>query len=108
MRKAEVVPFRLTPNRATAIINETSQDTAQVILGDHALERMAERGISDIEVYRILQNGLVHNEPTRTKQKEWKCKITMRLKGSRTAGVVTIILHNGMLFAMTVEWEDWR
>jgi hypothetical protein len=108
MRKGVILPFRLSPARAQAVINETAQDTSQVILSDHALDRMDERGISDIEVYRILQLGRVVDEPTRTEGKEWKCKVIMRLPGSRTAGVITIILHDGMLFAMSVEWEDWR
>lgn len=50
-----VVPFRLRPSRAEAIVRETAKDTRMVILSDHAKERMAEREISDIEVYRILQ-----------------------------------------------------
>ncbi len=45
-------------------------------------------------------------EPTQTERKEWKCKIVKTIKGSREAGVVTVILQSGMLFAMTVEWED--
>ncbi len=59
-----------------------------------------------IEVYRILQTGHVMEEPTQTERKEWKCKIVKTIKGSREAGVVTVILQSGMLFAMTVEWED--
>ncbi len=69
---------------------------------------MDEREISDIEVYRLLQTGQVLDEPMQTRRKEWKCKVVKRLKGNRQAGVVTIILHSGSLFAMTVEWEDWR
>lgn len=59
-------------------------------------------------VYRILQTGHVFEEPEKTEYNEWKCKVTKKVKGSREAGVIVVILHNGMLFAKTVEWEDWR
>ncbi len=101
-----IIPLRLRAERAQEIIREIARDTSKVILSDHAKERMEEREISDIEVYRVLQTGHVMAEPTRTENKEWKCKVVKRLKGSREAGVVTIILANGMLFAVTVEWED--
>jgi len=101
-----VTPFRMRAERAQRIIREIAADTGKVIIGDHARERMELREISDIEVYRLLQTGHVMEEPTQTERKEWKCKVTKRLKGNREAGVVTVILHNGMLFAKTVEWED--
>jgi len=108
MSDGKIVPLQLTPARATILVRRVAAETANVILGDHALERMAERTITDTEVYRILRFGDVLDVPTRTPQKEWKCKVVMRLKGNRTAGVVTIILHNGKLFAQTIEWEDRR
>jgi hypothetical protein len=104
--KRAVVRFRFRPEKAQAIIRDIAADTGKVIIGDHAKVRMDEREISDIEVYRILQTGFVTEEPTQTRQKEWKCKVTKKVKGNREAGVVTIILNNGLLFAKTVEWED--
>src|SRR5437763_849603 len=98
-----VVRFRLRPEKAQAIIRQTAAETGKVIIGDHVMMRMREREISDIEFYRILQTGHVMEEPTQTERKEWKCKITKRLKGNREAGVVVIILNDGMLFAKTVE-----
>jgi len=83
-------------------------DTSKVIIGTHALGRLAEREISDIELYRLLQTGHVMDQPTRTERNEWKCKVVKQLKGNREAGAVTIILHNGKLFVKTVEWEDLR
>ena len=103
-----VVTFRLRPDRAERIVHEIAMDTKNVIIGNHALIRLAEREISDIELYRLLQTGHVTEEPTRTKRKEWKCKVVKQLKGNREAGAITIILHNGKLFVKTVEWEDLR
>lgn len=77
-----------------------------MILSDHALDRMHERGISDMEVYRLLRSGHVMEVPKRTERNEWKCKIIKRIRGDRDAGAVTIILDDTMLFVLTVEWED--
>jgi hypothetical protein len=103
---AVVRKFRMRPERAQALVRAIAADTGKVIIGDHAKRRMEEREISDIEVYRLLQTGHVMEEPYQTEHKEWKCKVTKKLKGNREAGVVTIILKTGMLFAQTVEWED--
>ncbi|MSP81891.1 MAG: DUF4258 domain-containing protein [Alphaproteobacteria bacterium] len=79
-----------------------------MIFGDHALERMAERDIFDVVVLRILRTGSIRGDPEQTHHDEWKCKMVLKLRGGRDAGVVTIILHVGKLFVKTVEWEDPR
>jgi hypothetical protein len=108
MADENVYPLSLSPARARALIAERAVDTVNVILGDHARKRIEERGISDIEIYRVLRYGNVLEAPTRTRLKEWKCKVVMRVKGHGVAGVITVILHDGGLFIKTVEWEDRR
>jgi hypothetical protein len=100
-----VVKFRLTAPRAQARIREIAKISDDVILTDHALERMEKRGIVDVEVFRILRTGFVDDPPEDVGDGEWKCKITHHI-GERVAGVVTIILLNGKLVVATVEWED--
>lgn len=85
-----------------------SADSDSIIWGDHALERMDERGITDIQVLEILRSGMVIESPSKSEFGEWQCKIIKELRGRRSAGVVTIFLHNGRLFLKTVEWEDLR
>lgn len=89
-------------------IRETAANSDNVILSDHALERMEQRGFVDIQVFDVLRSGVVIEAPTQTEYREWKCKIVKKLRGAREAGVVTIILHNGRLLVKTVEWEDGR
>jgi hypothetical protein len=55
----KIVSIGLRPERAQERIREIAKDTAKVIVGDHAKDRMEEREISDIEVYRSLQRGHV-------------------------------------------------
>jgi hypothetical protein len=107
-KRSAVVRFRLRPEKAQEIIRQTALDSAKVILGSHALQRSDRRDISDIDVLRCLQRGHVLEEPQQTRYKEWKCKVIYRLRGSRDAGIVTVIMNNGFLFVKTVEWEDRR
>jgi hypothetical protein len=67
---------------------------------------MREREIDVVDLFRVLREGYVEDQPEKTPHDEWKCKITLKIKGRRTAGVVTIIMRNDRLFVKTVEWED--
>jgi len=103
--KKSVTAMRLTAGVAQKRIRELAQSSENVILGDHARIRMREREIFDVDVFRVLRQGYIDEAPELTESNEWKCKITLKIRGSRTAGVVTIFLHNGKLFVKTVEWE---
>lgn len=89
-------------------IRATAMDSNNVILSDHALERMEQRGFVDVQVFEILRTGVIVENPTQTQFREWKCKVIKKLRGAREAGVITIILQNGKLWVKTVEWEDVR
>lgn len=101
-----VSPMRLTAAVAEKRIREIAQVTENVILGKHARERMQEREIFDVDVFRVLRTGYVDDPPVKTEKDEWKCKVVLKIRGGRTAGVVTILMHNGKLFVKTVEWEN--
>jgi hypothetical protein len=103
---AKVTEYRLTTQVAEKRIRAIAAVTENVILGNHARERMVERDIFDVDVFRILRTGHVDEPPEQTEQGEWKCKVVLKIRGGRTAGVITIILHNNKLFVKTVEWED--
>jgi hypothetical protein len=105
-RPSVVTNFRLTAREAERRIHKTAEKTEYVIFGDHALERMDERNITDAQVYEVLRTGHVTEQPALTELGEWKCKVTKGLRGGREVGVITIILKNGKLFVKTVEWED--
>jgi hypothetical protein len=107
-KSSAVTNFRLTTTEATRRIHQTAARTEYVIFGDHTLERMDERGITDAQVYEVLRQGQVMELPALTELGEWKCKIVKQLRGGREVGVITIILKNGKLFIKTVEWEDVR
>ena len=102
-----VAAMRLTPKIAEQRIRKLAAISDNVIWSTHAREQMLKREIFDVDGFRILREGYVDEQPQKTdREGEWKCKITLKLRGSRTAGVVVIILQNAKLFVKTVEWED--
>lgn len=103
---SNVAEMRLTATVAEARIRKLAQDSENVIVGNHGREQMLKREISDGDVFRVLRNGHIEGEPRRTERNEWQCKMILQIKGIRSVGVVTIILHSGKLFVKTVEWED--
>ncbi|MES1192662.1 MAG: DUF4258 domain-containing protein [Steroidobacter sp.] len=104
--KHNVVKMRMTPAIAQGLVRKLAEDSSNVIISDHALERMDERDIPDVDVFRVLRGGFVDEEPLQTEFDEWQCKIVLKIRGAREAGVVTIILHENRLLIKTVEWED--
>jgi hypothetical protein len=102
-----VLAFRPNPARLAKEVREMAAKSENVSFGEHARERMEERGITDREAIRVLRTGELRGDiETGTKRGEWKCKFVARIKGSREIGVITIVLVNSRLFVKTVEWED--
>jgi hypothetical protein len=104
--KSNVAEMRLTSSVAQSRIRKIAENSENVILGNHARDRMIEREILDVDVFRIIRSGHVEGQPEYTDFKEWKCKVVLKIRGSRTAGVVVVLLHSGKLFVKTVEWES--
>lgn len=98
--------MRLTIGVAQKRIREIARNSGSVILSTHARERMAEREIFDIDIFRTLRTGFVDGEPEKTEYGEWKCKVTLKIRGGRELGVIVVFLNNGKLFVKTVEWEN--
>lgn len=103
---ASVSKLRLTQAVAQERIRKIALTSLNVILGTHAKERMVERDIVRHDIDRVLRNGYVEGIPEPAEEGEWKCKMTLPIKGRRDLGVVVILLRNGKLFVKTAEWED--
>lgn len=119
MRETEGKPALATNKRATAtalevspavlasIIRHLAHQSGTIGWSDHVVERMELRGISRLDVIRVLQCGDIKGrvEPG-ANEGECKVKMAFRPKGSREIGVVTIVMRQQRLFLKTVEWED--
>lgn len=99
---------KLRADQAERIIRGRAQTTVNVVIGEHAFDRIEERSIIAEDVYWILQTGFVEGEPTYEGNGEWKTVMVRRMPGCREAGVVTIIVSTDEeVFVKTVEWMDW-
>ena len=107
-KPAKVAIYRLTTAMAEKRIKALAAKTENIGWGFHALERMDERGIYDVDVLRVLREGACLGEPEPTLQQEWKTKMVRKMRGAREVGVVVIILRPNRLFVKTVEWEDTK
>ena len=107
-QKKTVVPLQLSIEVARVKVRDAVQASSNVEFTEHAQERLAERDFTVQDVIKVLQRGDIDELPTRTALKEWQCKVTLKLRGIRTAGVVVIILINDRLLVKTVEWENLK
>jgi hypothetical protein len=87
-------------------IRDWARRESNIILTRHACDRMVERGITELDMKRVLRRGCLDGGVVQTDQGEWKCKMTLRIRGEREIGVVVLILRNtGVLLVKTVELE---
>jgi hypothetical protein len=106
-RRYSVLEFALKPSQVLTMVHSISQDSSNVSFGNHALDRMDERGITTLDTLRVLRQGELRGKVEAGLNKgEWKCKVVKKMKGMREIGVVTIVMSAGRLFIKTVEWED--
>ena len=59
-------PERPRSDLLLRFVRNLAKDTENVILSNHAMERMAERDILDAEVFRILRNGTLSSPLTKS------------------------------------------
>jgi len=103
---ASVTKFRLAASKAEQQIKSIAANSGNIKWSRHALTRMDERGIDDVDILRTLRSGMIAGDPEATQDPGWKCKMVKRIRGSREVGVVTIIIRGARLLIKTVEWED--
>ena len=113
--RPKVVALRLTAACAEKLVRQLAEVSANVIIGHHARKRMAGRDIDAIDVFRMLRTGSVDTEPIRTTRGEWQCKVTLKIRGGRSAGIVTIITsqpkavsQNHRMGRLAMSKNTWR
>jgi hypothetical protein len=90
-------------------IRQLAAASENVFFSPHARSQMERRGITDVEAIRVLQIGEIDGLPWREPEIGGRaCKVVFQPRGSRTIGVVTVILEAQGLLVKTVEWEDRR
>jgi len=99
----------LTPSWALRRIRALAAKSENVLFTDHALAQMEAREIFDgdvLTIYRSASSSIKGDVKKGKGNGEYHCKVVRRIRGTREAGVVTIILPSDKLLVLTVEWED--
>lgn len=97
----------LRADEAERVIRERAQDTANVLIIGHPDDRSRERDIPLPDIYRILREGAVSKAPERNRHGDWEVVISRRMKGTRDAAAVTIVvMQDRQLIVKTVMWVD--
>ncbi|MFC5372917.1 DUF4258 domain-containing protein [Brevundimonas faecalis] len=108
-RKTVRLPVVQGVGELMARIRLIAKDTGKVFLTDHAVDRIRERGISDVVVFKVLRIGEIRGAPWFEEDGSKACKVVLTPRGDRTVGVVTILIDEAdELVVKTVEWEDRR
>ena len=103
---AEPIPLRMSAQAAIRMIRQKAAASENVIITDHAQERMAERGVTLDDVLAILRKGWVYVPPHKNERDDWQTKMERRMPGGRDAVAVTVVPQGSRLIVRTVMWRD--
>jgi hypothetical protein len=99
--------LRPRPEAIRDLIRRLAADTSNIAWSTHALERMAERDITDIVAVEVLRRGQPKGDiEAGNRTGEWKVKMVFATKGRREVGIVVVTIHDRRLLVKTAEWED--
>lgn len=97
------------PRALLKLIQFIASESSQVILTEHAMERMEERDITSKMIFDVLRKGTLCGAVTEAKLAgDFKAKLTYQVPNRRHVGVVTIVKQSQKLIVVTVEWEDGK
>lgn len=106
-RKPGVVPFERAQRQCLKALRELAKDTASVFLSAHAKERMQERNIVLMDVYRTLWSGEVHSiELGAGDDVEDKVVLQRHVPATGKMAVVTLVCDGKYLKVVTVMWRS--
>ncbi len=88
------------------MIRQKAVESDNVIVTDHAQDRMVERGITLDDMLTILRKGCVYIAPHKNERDEWQAEMERRMPGGRDAVAVTVVPQGPRLVVRTVMWRD--
>lgn len=80
---------------ARETIREIANNTENVQFPPHAIQRMQERDISDLEVIRCLRAGFIEEGPIENLNGDWECKVTATISGRFISAPIVITIIKG-------------
>lgn len=96
---AKVVPFKTNPSSddLMKLIRKISEDTGNVILTDHAKNRMGKRHVTFPHILSCLRQGIVTEGPYKSVQGDWKCNLTRAIAGIDITASVAVNLEEKII-----------
>jgi hypothetical protein len=89
-------------------IRDWARRETSVILMRPVCDRMIEHDVSELDMKRVLRRGSLDGGITQTAPGEWKCKMTLRIRGERIIGVGVLLLRDKeLLLISSILWEDF-
>ena len=91
---SKTLKLPLQTQQASKILKATAENSSRVIFTHHAIERMCQRGISQLDVLRILKTARITKGPSEEANGSWKMTIEGISAGSLISAVVVIDYHH--------------
>jgi|AZIK01.1.fsa_nt_gi hypothetical protein len=105
MSEKQVVKLPLKLAQAKKILEDSAQDTRKLIFTTHAEQRMAQRGITRVDVIRVLSTGSIVEGPSMSAKGSWEMRVEGLSAGSYLTVAVAIdytILEESSCFAIVI------
>lgn len=99
---ADVLPFNPSPADMARHVNRlASESSGNVILTDHAKERMQERNVTFKHIITCLQKGRVIEGPYLDLKGCWKCTMVRAVSGLEITVVTAVDFENKLIVVTT-------
>ncbi len=106
LQKLDKISYRLRNETLTNLVRELAISTSNIVISQHAEDRMYERDIDYNTVLKILRTGEINYEET-DERGDSVVRATKNVVSNREASVVTAVVdQKKKLILITVMWED--
>lgn len=94
---ADVVPLTLTTNAALRMIREIAEDTANIVIVEHAKKRCKQRKISRRQIEMCIQKGTITEGPFLNAHGHWQVTLFRHAAGDELTCPVAIDWPNRVI-----------
>lgn len=106
MQQPDKISYRLQSDILKRLVRKLAASSSNIVITEHAEERMYERDINFETVLKILRTGEIHFEH-KDKKGNSVIRATKNVVSKRDASVVTAVVNQTkQLILITVMWDD--
>ena len=93
----EVLPLNPSPEDMARHVNRLAEDSSNVVLTNHARERMGERRITTRHVMTCLRKGRVIERPYRAVNGDWRCTMVRAVSGMDITTAIAVSFEDDLI-----------